>query len=107
MLQAVRTALSYFARRGEDMQTYDYLIIGNSHAAVGCVEGIRSVDKTGTIAVMSGEKYHCYSRPLISYLLEGKTDLERIKYRPSDFYRKRLVTENCSWLSVHLLLFLP
>lgn len=74
------------------MQTYDYLIIGNSHAAVGCVEGIRSVDKTGTIAVMSGEKYHCYSRPLISYLFEGKTDLERIKYRPSDFYKKNGVT---------------
>lgn len=63
-----------------------YVIIGNSAAAVGCVEGIRSVDKTGLITIISSEKHHAYSRPLISYLLQGKTDLERMKYRPDSFY---------------------
>jgi NAD(P)H-nitrite reductase large subunit len=65
-----------------------YVIIGNSTAAVGAVEGIRQVDGSGGITVISNEKYHTYSRPLISYLLQGKTDMERMKYRPDDFYEK-------------------
>ena len=64
-----------------------YVIIGNSAAAIGCVEGIRRVDKEGEITLIASEKHHTYSRPLISYLLEGKTDLERMKYRPDSFYR--------------------
>lgn len=63
-----------------------YVIIGNSAAAVGCVEGIRQVDPAGGIAMISSEPYHTYSRPLISYLLYGKTDEERMKYRPDSFY---------------------
>lgn len=65
-----------------------YVIIGNSAAAVGCIEGIRSVDSFGEITVISAEKYHTYSRPLISYLLCGKTDEEKMKYRSADFYEK-------------------
>ena len=63
-----------------------YVIIGNGTAAVGCIEGIRSMDKKTEITVVSQEKYPVYSRPLISYYLEGKTDLERIKYRGDSFY---------------------
>ena len=63
-----------------------YVVIGNGTAAVGCIEGIRSVDGEGSITVVSGESRHVYCRPLISYYLEGKTDLERMKYRPDDFY---------------------
>ncbi len=69
-----------------------YVIIGNSAAAVGCIEGIRSVDKTGGITVISNESYHVYSRPLISYLLYGKTDEQRMKYRPDSFYQDNGVT---------------
>ncbi len=69
----------------------EYVIIGNGTAAVGCIEGIRSIDSEGAITVISGEQHHVYSRPLISYLLEGKTDLERMKYRPADFYEKNNV----------------
>ena len=56
----------------------EYVIIGNSAAAVGAVEGIRSTDKKGGITIVSSEKHHTYSRPLISYLLQGKTDRERM-----------------------------
>lgn len=69
-----------------------YVIIGNSTAAVGCIEGIRQVDTVNPIFVISDEPYHTYSRPLISYLLYGKTDLERMKYRDNDFYKKNNVT---------------
>ncbi len=65
-----------------------YVIIGNSTAAVGAIEGIRQVDQSGDILVISNESHHTYSRPLISYLLQGKTDLERMRYRPADFYEK-------------------
>ncbi|MGN0547852.1 MAG: NAD(P)/FAD-dependent oxidoreductase, partial [Acutalibacteraceae bacterium] len=44
-----------------------YVIIGNSAAAAGAVEGIRGIDKSSPITIISKEKYHIYSRPLISY----------------------------------------
>lgn len=69
-----------------------YVIIGNSAAAVGCVEGIRHLDSSGEITMISKEPHHTYSRPLISYYLQGKTDLEKMKYRPDDFYSKNRVT---------------
>jgi len=63
-----------------------YVIIGNGTAAVGCIEGIRKTGSDGSITVISEENRHVYGRPLISYYLEGKTDLEHMKYRPDDFY---------------------
>lgn len=69
-----------------------YVIIGNSAAAAGCVEGIRQIDKEGPITVISKEPHHIYSRPLISYLLAQKTDLQKMKYRPNSFYENNGVT---------------
>lgn len=65
-----------------------YIIIGNGVAAAGCIEGIRSVDRTGEITVISEENHPVYCRPLISYYLEGKTDPQRMMYRSPDFYEK-------------------
>lgn len=69
----------------------NYVIIGNSAAAVGTIAGIREIDSTGKITVISDEKYHTYSRPLISYWLEGKVSDKNIYYRPADFYEKNNV----------------
>ncbi len=65
-----------------------YVIVGNGAAAAGCIEGIRSVDAENEITVVSEEKYAVYCRPLISYYLEGKTDLARMRYRGEDFYEQ-------------------
>lgn len=65
-----------------------YVIVGNGPAAVGCIEAIRRKDTEGTITLFSKEPEHTYSRPLISYLLEGKTDERRMRYRGPDFYRE-------------------
>ncbi|MDR0433499.1 MAG: FAD-dependent oxidoreductase [Gracilibacteraceae bacterium] len=65
-----------------------YVIIGNSTAAIGCVEGIRQADGEGRVTLIAAEPWHTYSRPLISYLLQGKVDEEHMKYRPDDFYRQ-------------------
>ncbi len=64
-----------------------YVIIGNSTAGVACVEGIRQIDKEGKITIITDETYHTYGRPLISYLLYGKTTEEKMKYRPDSFYK--------------------
>jgi len=63
-----------------------YVIIGNSAAGIGAVEGIRQVDKNGEITVVTNEPHHTYSRPLISYLLLGKVTEEKMKYRNDGFY---------------------
>ncbi|MBI4282921.1 MAG: NAD(P)/FAD-dependent oxidoreductase [Chloroflexi bacterium] len=65
-----------------------YLIIGNSAGGIGAAEAIRTVDKTGAITIVSEETYPAYSRPLISdYLAHGRP-LERMLFRPADFYQK-------------------
>lgn len=66
----------------------NYVIIGNSAAAVGTVSGIREVDGEGKITIISDEKYRTYSRPLISYWLQGKVTDEKIYYREPDYYEK-------------------
>ncbi len=66
----------------------NYVIIGGGVASVACIEGIRSVDKEGKIYLICGEKRPTYCRPLISYYLEGRTDFEKMQYRPADFYEK-------------------
>lgn len=63
-----------------------YIIIGGGVASVGCIEGIRFVDKEGEITLIMKEKTFPYCRPLISYYLEGKTNFEKMNYRPQNFY---------------------
>ena len=63
-----------------------YVIIGNGVAAAGCIEGIRAVDSDSSITVISAENHPVYCRPLISYYLEHKTDLQRMNYRGESFY---------------------
>lgn len=63
-----------------------YVIIGNGVAAVGCIEGIRSVDGDSKITVISEENHAVYCRPLISYYLENKTDLDKMNYRGVNYY---------------------
>lgn len=72
-----------------DNQTIDvkYLIIGNSAAAVAAMEHIRQYDQTGELLVVSDEPYHTYSRPLISYFLEGKTTEQKMVFRDASFYK--------------------
>ncbi len=72
--------------------SYDYLIVGNSTAAISAVEAIRRQDQAGNLAVVSGEPYPAYCTPLISYVLAGKIPESRMNYRRADFYQKMRVT---------------
>ena len=73
------------------MNMQQYVIIGNSTAAIAAAEQIRLLDAEGKITMISDEPYHTYGRPLISYYLLGKTDAERMKYRPADFYERNRI----------------
>ena len=79
-----------------------YVIIGGSAAAIGCIEGVRSVDKTGEIILITGETEWNYSRPLISYLLEGKTTRDKMWCRPDSFFTRNGVTVKAGVLATAL-----
>ncbi|MBN1862322.1 MAG: NAD(P)/FAD-dependent oxidoreductase [Dehalococcoidales bacterium] len=65
-----------------------YLIIGNSAGGIGAAEAIREVDKDGSILIISDEPYPAYSRPMIADYLGRGCSLEKMLYRPEDFYQK-------------------
>jgi NAD(P)H-nitrite reductase large subunit len=65
-----------------------YVIVGASAAGIGAVEAIREVDPVGTITVISEELCPQYSRPMISDLVSGKANLEKMKCREDKFWEK-------------------
>ena len=65
-----------------------YLIIGNSAGGIGAAEAIREVDRIGSITIISDEPYPTYSRPLISEYLARERNLDRMLFRPTEFYSK-------------------
>jgi len=69
----------------------NYVIVGNSVAAVGAVRAIRALDQQGNITVISREKHNAYGRPLISYLLGGLIKEKRMAYLPEDFYSQHRI----------------
>jgi NAD(P)H-nitrite reductase large subunit len=68
-----------------------YLIVGNSVGAVGAVEAIRQIDGSGPLVMLSDEPYPAYSRPMIAEYLTGECSLERMHYRPPEFYEANRV----------------
>lgn len=70
----------------------EYVIIGNSAAAVGAIESIRRVDQKSNLTVVSSESGHVYSRPLIAHYLAGEVSEDRMPYRPANFYSNHNVT---------------
>lgn len=64
----------------------DYLIIGNSAAGISAAERIRQNDPNATISIVSKEEHPAYGRPLISYMIEGKTSKDGIWLKPEGFY---------------------
>lgn len=69
-------------------QTVDYLIIGNSAAGITAAESLRAADPASSILMVSDEPYPAYGRPLISYLVEGKTTEDAIWLKDDGFYER-------------------
>lgn len=66
----------------------DYLIVGNSAAGVTAAERIRANDAHGSVLIVGREPYPVYGRPLISYLVAGKTTRDRLGWKDPDFYER-------------------
>jgi nitrite reductase (NADH) large subunit len=69
-----------------------YVIIGGGVAALGAIDGIRSLDEKGTITLITEESFPPYSRPGISYWLSGKLADWGMPLRDAAFYQKADVT---------------
>ncbi len=69
-------------------KTADYVIVGNSVAAIAAVEAIRETDCDGSIIMVTKEGEMIYSRPMISYYLAGKVKLKNMRYREAGFYKQ-------------------
>ncbi len=68
-----------------------YVIVGASAAGIGAVEAIREVDPIGTITVISEEQCPQYSRPMISDLVSGNANFEKMLCREDEFWEKNEV----------------
>ena len=73
-------------------QSYTYVIIGGGLAGSSAVEGIRELDKKGTILLLGSEKHLPYDRPpLTKKLWFGKKKVEDIFLHKQDFYEQNNV----------------
>ena len=68
-----------------------YVIIGGSAGAVGAVEGIRKLDPSGEISVVSEEPMAPYSRPAIGEYLDGRVDLKSVRFGSPTFWKENSV----------------
>ncbi|HAU32044.1 MAG: Nitrite reductase (NAD(P)H) [Desulfotomaculum sp. 46_296] len=84
------------------IRQFDYVVIGNSAGSVGCIEMLRSIDRSGSIALIAEETRRVYSRALLPYYLAGGIDLEKMYYRKADFYEQHGVTALLGQKAVHI-----
>jgi len=66
-----------------------YVIVGASAAGIGAVEAIREVDPVGSLTVISEEACPQYSRPMISDLVSGKAEFDKMMCREDQFWEKK------------------
>jgi NAD(P)H-nitrite reductase large subunit len=64
----------------------DYVIVGSGVAGMGAAEGIRRVDKNGSITIISDDSNFYYSRPGLAYYLTGEVDEKLLSpFQPADY----------------------
>ena len=51
----------------KNIEAADYIIIGNSAAGLSAASSIRSVDREGSIIILTNEPFKNYSKPLITF----------------------------------------
>ena len=71
-----------------------HVIIGTGIAGVSAAEAIRELDAKAAITMIGDETVPPYSRPMISSVLEGSQQHNKLQIRPREFY-KTLRIEPC------------
>ncbi len=75
------------------MSDYDYVIIGGGLASARACEGIRELDASGSIALVTAEPRLPYHRPPLSKAyLRGERPLARLYVQQESFYREHRIT---------------
>ncbi|MDP7621967.1 MAG: FAD-dependent oxidoreductase, partial [SAR324 cluster bacterium] len=76
----------------KNSQKFKYVIIGNSFAALFAVESIRKAGAKETIAIISDESEHTYSRAMLHEYVADMVSDNFIYLRDFDYYQKMNVT---------------
>jgi NADPH-dependent 2,4-dienoyl-CoA reductase/sulfur reductase-like enzyme len=74
------------------MQDYTYLIVGGGMAGGRACQGIRKLDKEGSIALVTDEPHAPYERPPLSKeYLTGKKELEKVYLKEDAYYAQNQI----------------
>jgi NADPH-dependent 2,4-dienoyl-CoA reductase/sulfur reductase-like enzyme len=74
------------------MQSYKYLIIGGGLAGGRACQGIRRLDKEGSVALVTAEAHVPYERPALSKgYLTGKEDRDHVYVKEAAYYEENQV----------------
>ncbi len=68
------------------MNTYEYVIVGNSAGGLSAAREIRTIDQSGGLLILSDEQYPAYSRPLIAKHISHTKTIEAMELVPREFY---------------------
>ncbi len=72
-------------------ESYDYIVVGGGLAGASAIEGIRELDKTGSILLIGAEKHLPYDRPpLTKKLWFGQKKVEEIFLHEPEFYERNV-----------------
>lgn len=83
------------------MKTYHYIIVGGGMTAAAAVNGIREVDETGTVLMISSEKERPYKRPPLSKGLWKKMSINDIFIQTEENGIDLLLGQTVSAVQVH------
>ena len=79
-----------------------HLIIGNGIAGITAARAIREMDSTAAIFMVSDETFPPYSRPMISYVLEGSEPHEKLPIFAGNVYEDLNITPVLGHRVAHL-----
>lgn len=71
------------------MKDTNYLIIGNSAAALSAIEAIRKIDRQSGLTLVSAEKKNAYSRVATPYYLAREIPEKSLFLKEGDYYKGR------------------
>ena len=74
------------------MDTYKYIIVGGGLTGGRACQGIRRVDKSGTVALIAAERHVPYERPALSKgYLTGKESLDHLYVKEEAYYAQNQI----------------
>jgi len=79
-----------------------HLIVGNGIAGINAARAIREMDAAAAIVMVSDETFPPYSRPMISYVLEGSEPHEKLPLFAGNVYEDLDITPVLGHRAAHL-----